>query len=67
MHITNEYFNEDGLDLRNVLMDCIYNYYSKYKSSKNKEKGLQNDNIHSKMDTTNKKVLSDLKGGQNVL
>lgn len=41
MYITNEYFNKDGLDLKNVLMDCICNYYSKYKSLKSKEKGLQ--------------------------
>ena len=48
MYETLEFYNSDGLDLKDILKDCIYNYFIKninHLSTDNKLKSNENNSI----------------------
>ncbi len=61
MYNSTEYFMEDGIDLKDILKSCIYNYYIKYKKENAKD-DLQKNKKHGSMESANKEILSNTKG-----
>lgn len=60
MYETEEIFSENGLNLKEILKSCIYNYYLKNKDDKIND--LQKEKNHRIMNATNKEILSEEKG-----
>ena len=57
MYETLEFYNSDGLDLKDILKDCIYNYFIKsinHLSTDNKLKSHENNSI---IDVTSKQEI----------
>lgn len=62
MYEIEEFYAVDGLDLKEVLKSCIFNYYIKYKDEKDTEKELQKNKNHRIMDATNKDEILSKEG-----
>mgnify|MGYP000053222853 CR=1 FL=1 len=66
MYEIEEFYAEDGSNLKEILKSCIYNYYMKNKDKILSSNDLPNKKNHRIMDTTNKYEILSKKGENNV-
>ena len=64
MYRTIEFFSEDGKDLKDILKECINDYFLQNKNLFHDD--LQNQKNSNIMDSTNFCEILSLKGGKNV-
>lgn len=66
MYEIEEFYAVDGVDLKELLKTCIFNYYIKNKEKKSVNDDLPKKNNHRIMDSTSKKEILSMKGVNNV-
>lgn len=65
MYKTKEFYDSNGLDLKEVLKSCIYKYYIKHRNNVSKN-GFDMDEKSSIISSTNKVEILSMKGDKSV-